>query len=147
MDDVLKDVKKELLAHPRLAYIKRAGGVVESQSIELFPLQSKLPAIVLIEEGTSEVKHWSSRKRWMGFRLKIYAVQQIFDREGVLVGKINEPGVNGVARDIRFVLDMNRLKGRYARFLLVSEDKTELFNAGNNFLLGKPLTFDVARIE
>ena len=147
MKELFDDVRELLLADPRLDYVKRAGGVFELQSFDQFPHQHKLPAIVLTEDGVGEIKHWSSRRRWMGFRLQIHVVQQVFDRQGMIAGKKGDRSVHEMAKDVRFVVDMDRIGGKYARFLLIGEDKANTFEDGNMFLLEKSLTFDVARIE
>ncbi len=147
MKELLEDVQKVLKGDPRLDYIHRAGGVITAQNMDQFPLQQKTPCIVLTEEGAGGILHWSSRRRWIPFRLQVHVVQRIFNREGILVGNPRDRSVNEMAKDIRFVLDMDRIGGRYARFLLISEDKANQFEFGNMFLLEKPLTFDVVRIE
>lgn len=147
MKELLDDAKNRLDNDPRLDYVHRAGGVIVVQNMEQFPLQVKHPTIALTEEGTGDILHWSSRRRWIPFRLHVHVVQQIFEREGILVGNPRDKSVQEMAKDVRFILDMDRIGGKYARFLMTGESKANMFESGNMFLLEKPLIFEVVRIE
>lgn len=147
MDMVLADFKKVILDDPRLAYIKNGGGVVISQDNEEIPLQRKTPYVVLIGRNAAGILHWSSRRVWMPFLLEVVAVQQIFERENSVGSSPFKKGVAEVARDVRGVVDMNRINGKYARVFLREEAQPQRISEGNMHLLGKALTFEIVRIE
>lgn len=147
MDVMLEDFRQVIANDPRADYIMRAGGVVVAQDDEEIPLQQKTPYIVLIGRDAGGILHWSSRKRWMPFLLDVMAIQRIFDKEKSVLGSHQEKGVSAVARDMRFIVDMNRSNGKYARVFLREEGQAQKVFEGNKHLLGKTLTFEIVRIE
>ena len=147
MKEVQEDIKFVLLNDPRLVYVKSGGGVLTLRGLEDYPLQTKTPSIVIFDSGTNGVLHWSSHRRWMPFSVRISAVQRIFNREHKIVGSDTEKGVDEIVKDIRYVLDMNRLNGRYARMFLRDESPPTQIVDGNVHLMEKALTFEVVRLE
>ena len=147
MQEVLADFKKLILDDPRAAYIKAGGGVLISQDNEEIPLQKKTPYVALLGRDAGGILHWSSRKRWIPFILEVVAVQRNFERENSVASSLFKKGVSEVAKDLRFIVDMNRINGKYARVLLREEGQPQKISEGNMHLLGKALTFEIVRIE
>lgn len=147
MREVLDDFRKILLSDPRLEYIKSSGGVLIATSKEVIPLQEKTPYIFLIDAGTTDISHLSSYKRWMGFSLGVHVVQRVFDKEGVIMGDSTQKGVEEISRDVRYVMDMQRVLGKYVRVFLRGMDAPSSIVEGNIHLVEKALTFEVVRIE
>ena len=83
----------------------------------------------------------------MSFNLVVHAAQRIFEKQAVIFGNAQEKGVEDIAKDIRFVMDMQRRNGKYVRVFLKSEDAPTTMVDGNIHLLEKALTFEVVRIE
>ncbi len=83
----------------------------------------------------------------MTFNIEVLVVQRIFDRQKIVKSSFTDKGLEEIAKDVRRALDMFRFGGKYARNFLVSEGETEPITDGNMHLQGKPLIFEVARIE
>jgi hypothetical protein len=145
--ELLDDVTKALLEDPRLEYVRKGGGVFALRDLAEFPYQVKTPCIVLVGLGAAGVLHWSSARRWMPFSLELHVVHRHFQKIEAVVGSEFDEGVEQMAKDVRHVLDMNRMGGKYVRMFLTSEGATALISAGNIFLLEKALTFEVVRLE
>ena len=147
MDILLADFKKVILDDPRLAYIKAGGGVVTAEDFEEIPLQRKTPYVALIARNAAGILHWSSRRTWIPFFLEVVAVQRIFEREDSSTSSLFKKGVHQVAREVRQVVNLNRINGKYARVFLREEAQPRKISEGNMHLLGKALTFEIVRIE
>jgi len=147
MKELFEDVKGKLLGDPRLSYVKRAGGVIVIRDILDWPLSTNPPGIALVDAGTPEVNHLSSRKRWQGFSLEVHVIQQIMNREKMFLGDKDAVSIEQMAKDVRFVLDMERFGGKYLRAFLRTESSVNLLAEGNVHLQEKALTFEYVRIE
>ena len=147
MKQVFDDYTAELLADPRLGYIKRGGGVFSLKDMESYPQQQKTPCLVLTDGGSGGALHWSSAKRWMPFNLIIHCVQRIFNRKEIVTGSILQKSVEEIAFDVRHSIDMNRIGGKYARMFFKSDTEPVVLTEGSMHLVEKQLTFEVVRIE
>lgn len=147
MKEVMEDFTKRINEFGPLGYIQKAGGVLSLRSRDEIPLQQKTPFIVLIDRGTPEVLHWSSARRWMAFSLEVLICQRIFERQDIIKSNPFDKGIEEIAKDVRRALDMFRFGAKYARNFLTSEEPPELITEGNMHLQGKPLIFEVVRIE
>lgn len=147
MKDLILDVKTKLMEHPSLEYVKRAGGVLVLPSLDVFPHQQKTPCIILLDAGTPNVTHLSSKLRKMAFHIPITMVQRVFLKDGVIIGTPNDRGIEEMAKDVREVLDMDRMQGKYFSAFLRSDDSPVVVTNGSIWLQTKSLTFEYARIE
>ena len=147
MKQVFDDYEAALLGDPRLAYIKKGGGVFSLKDMESYPQQQKTPCIVLTDGGTGGARHMSSAVRWMPFNLIVHCVQRIFNRQEIVKGSILQKSVEEIAFDVRHSIDMNRIGGKYARMLFRSDAEPTVLDEGSMHLVEKQLTFEVVRIE
>lgn len=147
MKELLDDVEGRLNAHPDMEYVKIAGGVIVLPQMELFPQQKKTPCIVLIDGGSGDVRHLSSRKRWMPFRLEAVVVVRVFVKDGIVRGLVDKKGVTQMTKDVRTVLDMDRMEGKYLRAFLRSEERPAILTNDSIWLQTKSLIFEYVRLE
>lgn len=147
MNEVLEDFKKLLLESATLAYIARAGGVIVVADKNSVPLQEKTPYLWLKSGGSAGILHLSSHRRWMPFNLEVHVCQRIFEKQAVVFGGEGEKGIEEIAKDVRFAMDMQRIQGKYARVFLTGEEAPTQLDEGNIHLLEKALTFEVVRVE
>jgi hypothetical protein len=147
MKQLIRDVMELLKSDGRLTYIQNGGGIFAISRLDEFPHQVKTPSVVLIDQGTADVRHLSSHVVWLGFRLRLYCVQRLFDRKEAISGSPFVKNVEDVATDVRHVLDMNRMNGKYAKAFFITGDETAPLDRNNMHLQQKGLTFEYVRIE
>lgn len=150
MKEVFEDFAKVINNDPRLSYISRTkggGGVLTVTTQDQIYTDKKTPFIVLMDGGAEDIRHFSSRRRWIPFILKVVIGQKILEREAVIKSSSFARGVEAIAKDVRNVIDMERCNGKYARNFLRSEAEPEQLVEGNVHLVIKTLTFELVRIE
>jgi hypothetical protein len=146
-DDILKDVRDLLNAAPTLSYIHSAGGVRIISEMDNIDHQMKTP-FVIIEDGIdADIQHLSSRVIWRGMNVKVRCIQRIFEKMEVIIGSSFNRGVEEIADDVRTVLDMDRMNGKYARAYWQSSEQAAAIGDGNIHLIEKTLNFSYVRIE
>lgn len=147
IDEILRDTKALLESDPRLAFVKRAGGITIIGSIDEWEMQRGTPAILLVDPGGHAHKHLSSYVRDSNYALEVWVVQRNFTRQDLQAGSESEMSIGAVARIVVLVMDMIRHGGKYANIYLTGESKPTPIKADYPQLQGKALTFDVRRIE
>jgi len=144
----MSDVLTVLASSTSLNYIKNAGGFITVQRMEELPLQQKHPTVAL-KDGGSDPTHYSSRVKWIPFKLEVICTSKIHNQYKKVKGDSNwaKPALQ-VATDVRGVLDLNRIDLKYARVVWTEDRELEILNElENEFLVAKTMVFEYIRIE
>ena len=150
MKEIFEDITKLIQNDPRVSYFskhKGGGGVDTVTTQEQVYTDKATPFVILMDGGADDILHWSCRRRWVPFSLKVVIGQRIFERQAVIKSSAFNRGIEEIAKDIRDVVDMERFNGKYARNFLKNESESELLSEGNVHLVIKTLTFELVRIE
>lgn len=145
IEEIIADTKALLMSDPRMAPF--VGGVLTLNSIEEWPAQTATPAVVIIDPGGHDHSHLSGFVRDSKYALEVWVVQRNFNRQELQTAGPSTLPISACARIVMQVLDMNRHGGKYASIYLNGEGKPAPVITNHPQLQGKPLTFEVRRIE
>ena len=146
-NEILKDVRGLLNAAPSLSYIHSAGGVRILSELDNIDHQIKTPFIILEDSADQEVQHLSSRVIWRAINVKVRCIQRLFEKSEILIGSNFNRGVDEISDDVKSVLDMDRMNGKYARAYWQGTEQAGNIGDGNIHLIEKTLNFSYVRIE
>lgn len=148
MNELTRDVLQVLTEHPRAAPFLAGGGILSLPSIDDWPETNKTPAVVLIDPGGHTHTHLSSLVRDTRYTLEVWVVSRdMSERDDVQITTVVEDPIADLVQVVVDILDMNRIRAKYASAYLTGESKPTPFHDGSPQLLGKALIFEYRRIK